>query len=156
MFLKRFREQDKFDRRLIVFALLLAAVVFLSWNVFYSNKNLTPTALAQQDPLLERRVSQLEQRFYSLETQIRQLEFQSKLPSVQPRVSNNNEAELIELRTQVQLLQRRLAEVECAALRLDERTLSPATRETRRKSGAESGEPCRNNPNLPLSLSARP
>jgi hypothetical protein len=53
------------------------------------------------------------------------------------------------LRLEVNALQQRLAEHECALAKLDERTLSPTMR-TRRRSGAGANDPCRQNSETPV------
>jgi hypothetical protein len=58
------------------------------------------------------------------------------------------------LRSQIQALQVRLAEDECALAKLDERTLSAAMRNSRRPGGVRS-DPCRMNVDAPLRLPER-
>lgn len=106
-----------------------------------------------QDPAsLDRRISLLEQRFYSIESSISRL--QQYMASQRPPVSqpSNNDRDIILLREEVQRLNLRLAEVECGVLKLDERT-TPASR---RSSAPKSTDMCRQNPETPLRLSARP
>ena len=104
---------------------------------------------------IESRLSQLEQRFYSVEVSIRGLEQQSRISSLNTgRTERDTEVSL--LRTEVETLHRRLAEVECGLARVDERTLSAAAREARRKTETGAGDPCRLNSGAPLRLSARP
>ena len=52
------------------------------------------------------------------------------------------------LRTEIQRLQARIMEDECALAKLDERTLSPTAREARQR--AAGNDPCRANAELPL------
>ena len=104
----------------------------------------------QQEVLrLETRLNQLEQRLYSIDTSIRNLEQQSRIGG---RASQGVSAQDLELlRSQIQTLQLRLVEDECSLARLDERTLSPAMRNSRRQSGVRS-DPCRVNVDAPLRL----
>jgi hypothetical protein len=60
------------------------------------------------------------------------------------------------LRGEVETLQRRLVEVECGLARLDERTLTPAAREARKRAGTSVTDPCRLSADAPLRLSTRP
>jgi len=53
------------------------------------------------------------------------------------------------LRGQLQALQLRLADDECALAKVDERTLSPAMRDARRKTAVRT-DPCRANPDAPI------
>ena len=109
---------------------------------------LTISATPPQDTIrLENRINQLETRLYSIESNIRTLDQQSRLAGVNQR--GLSQEDVARLRAEVQTLQVRLAENECALARLDERTLSPA----RRKSGRT--DPCRANPDAPLQLPGR-
>jgi len=107
--------------------------------------------------MLERRINQLEQRFYTIETSINRLEQQASLSNrssiMQPGASSTD---VTLLRSEVEALQRRLSEIECGLAKLDERTLSTAARDARKRSGVASTDPCRSNPEIPLRLSTRP
>ncbi|HEX8492992.1 MAG TPA: hypothetical protein VF658_09140 [Pyrinomonadaceae bacterium] len=113
---------------------------------------------AQDTVHLERRISLLEQRFYSVETSINRLEQQATL-SQRPSVtqSNGREMEVNLLRAEMETLRRRILEIECGLLKLDERTMMPAAREARKKAGASSStDPCRLYSESPVQLSTRP
>jgi hypothetical protein len=110
---------------------------------------------AQDLTRIESRLSQLEQRFYSIEVSIRGLEQQSRLSGINTG-RTERDTELSLLRAEVEALRVRLAEVECGLYRVDERTLSAAAREARRKSGGMTGDPCRLNPDAPVRLPSRP
>jgi hypothetical protein len=102
----------------------------------------------QQDVIrLDARVSQLEQRLYTIESSLRNLEQQSRM-GMSSRGAAVTPDDLTLLRTEIQNLQVRVMEDECALAKLDERTLSPAAREARRK--AVGNDPCRLNFELPL------
>jgi hypothetical protein len=108
--------------------------------------------LSQQDVLrLETRLNQMEQRFYTLESSVRGLEQQSRVSSGGLR--NGSDDDLRLLRSEIDLLQRRLADVECGLAKVDERTLTPAMRATRRRSAGD--DPCRLNFDSPLRLPAQ-
>jgi predicted RNase H-like nuclease (RuvC/YqgF family) len=104
---------------------------------------------------LDRRISMLEQRFYSLESSMSRL--QQVVTSQRSSGSSSSDLrdrELEQLRQEVQRLQLRLNEVECGLVKLDERT---ATAGANRRSGeARPADPCRQNPGSPLRLPARP
>ena len=105
----------------------------------------------QQDVIrLENRMNQVEQRLYSMETILRTVEQQSRLAGVNSRGVNPRDLDL--LRTEIQLLQRRVEDDECGLAKLDERTLTAEARNTRRNSGSD---PCRLNANAPLRLPDR-
>ncbi|HVI73046.1 MAG TPA: hypothetical protein VM656_16360 [Pyrinomonadaceae bacterium] len=101
----------------------------------------------QQDVIrLESRISQLEQRFYTVETSVRTLEQQSRMGM--NRGGSVTPDDITLLRSEIQRLQARIMEDECALAKLDERTLSPTARDARRKSVGN--DPCRANFELPL------
>jgi hypothetical protein len=112
-----------------------------------------PVASAQiADAYLSRRVDQVEQRFYQLESRLNRLESESMRSSVSAVPAHSqNDIEMQYLRTQTEGLRSRVGELECGVLRLDERTL-PATRRMAKKSA----EPCRKDPEAVVQLSARP
>jgi hypothetical protein len=102
----------------------------------------------QQDVIrLDARISQLEQRFYTMETSLRTLEQQSRMSAMGGRGGVTPD-DIALLRSEIQTLQVRVMEDECSLARLDERTLSPAARDARRK--AAGNDPCRLNFELPL------
>lgn len=125
---------------------------YIPWVVLLAcvaGMGLTP----HQDAIrLEQRINQLEQRLYGMETTLRSVEQQARLGGTTSR--NLSQQEVALLTTQLQSLQLRLADYDCALAKLDERTLSPAMRDARRKSGA-GGDPCRSNADAPLRLPDR-
>ena len=105
---------------------------------------------SQQDPAsLDRRISMLEQRLYTMESNINRL--QQYVTTQRPAVTapSTSDRDLIVMREEIQRLNLRLGEVECGLLKLDERT-------SRKSSTAKSGDPCRVNPDTQLRLSSRP
>ena len=130
---------------------LLAGVVGLGLVIAFSISSAARTEPGpNQDAIrLEQRINQLEQRFYSMESSIRGLEQQARLGGGSSRLSAD---EVTRLYSQLQTLQVRLGDYECALAKLDERTLTPAMREARRKSGASANDRCRLNPETPLRL----
>ena len=102
----------------------------------------------QQDVIrLEARISQLEQRFYTIETSLRTLEQQSRIAGMN-RGGSVSPDEIALLRSEIQRLQARIMEDECGLAKLDERTLSPNARDARQR--AAGNDPCRANFELPL------
>jgi cell division protein FtsL len=109
--------------------------------------------LLQQDVIrLENRISQLEQRVYTIENSVRNLEQLARISGANSRGITQDDVGL--LRSEIRLLERRLAEDECGLARLDERTLSPAMRVSRRNS-SRSNDECRINFDAPLQLPER-
>ena len=98
---------------------------------------------------LEQRMNQLEQRLFSIENNLRNVEQQSRLGATAMR--GGSPEDMARLRLELQAMANRLGEHECALVRLDERTLSPALRAARKKSGA-GNDICRQNADAPLQL----
>lgn len=96
---------------------------------------------------LEQRMNQLEQRLFSMDTTLRNIEQQSRLAGAGRR--GVPEEDVLQLRSELLALQQRVADHECALAKLDERTLTPAMRTARRKSG---NDPCRVNSETPIQL----
>lgn len=145
------------NRRLHWRALLVSGVAGLALVALFkialaSGVNNAP--VPQQEVFrLETRINQLEQRLIQIDTSIRGLQQQSRLGA--GAGSSGVSAQDVQLlRTQIQALQIRLAEDECALAKLDERTLSPAMRNSRRQSGVRS-DPCRVNVETPVRLPER-
>jgi uncharacterized coiled-coil protein SlyX len=134
-----------------VLVILLFAVI----GVMASNSrgNSATAAVESQDPSsLDRRISLLEQRFYTIESNISRLQqyMATQRPSIsQPGVSDR---EVSLMRDEIQRLTLRMNEVECGLSKLDERT-TPAAR---RNPTAKTNDPCRLNPETPVRLSTRP
>jgi hypothetical protein len=131
--------------------LFLVGVVAL---VFVTGFKMSP--MPEQDVIrLETRINQLEQRLYTMETSIRSIEQQARIAGAASRGGGGVTADdFSRLIAQLQSLQVRVMEDECALAKLDERTLTAAQRDARRKSGAVT-DPCRNNFEAPLRLPAR-
>lgn len=145
------------NRRLHWRALLVSGVAGLALVALFkialaSGVNNAP--VPQQEVFrLETRINQMEQRLIQIDTSIRGLQQQSRLGA--GAASGGVSAQDVQLlRTQIQALQIRLAEDECALAKLDERTLSPAMRNSRRQSGVRS-DPCRVNVETPVRLPER-
>lgn len=112
---------------------------------------------AQDVTFLDRRISLLEQRFYAIESSINRLEQQVALSGRSSTGSTSaRDPEVSLLRGEIEILQRRLVEVECGLLRLDERTLAPAIRQARERADTGNADPCRLKADAPLRLSTRP
>jgi hypothetical protein len=116
----------------------------------------TNTVFAQQDPFLNSRINQIEQRFNSIETRINRLEQQPRFSEITPPTALNRDTEINLMRSQIETLQLRIAELECGLVKLDERTLTASARQARNKTNSNENDRCRLNSNTPLQLSARP
>ena len=144
-------------RVLVVIILCVAAGVTASAYRGHSSLESGGTAGAQDVTSLDRRISLLEQRFYAVESSINRLEQQAALSGRAATPSTSaRDPEVSLLRGEIELLQRRLIEVECGLVRLDERTLAPAIRQARDRADAANADPCRLKADAPLRLSTRP
>jgi hypothetical protein len=140
---------------LLVSLLVVAAVT--AYTGKSAARTVAATPLPTQDVTrIESRLSQLEQRLYSIETNIRGLEQQLRLSSSTTERATARDPEVGLLRTEVEALRQRLAEIECGLARVDERTLTPSAKEARRKSTGGTSNPCRLNADAPLRLPTRP
>ena len=133
-------------------AFCFAIICFIVIAIAHLNKTSSASAaLPAQDVMaLDRRISAFEQRLYIMESHINQLEQQIQYAQRQPATSTTRDPEAERLRLEVNLLQARLAEIECGVKKLDERTLPQAVRATRKTT-----DPCRLQPNTPVELPIR-
>ena len=133
---------------------LLAIAIFATVVVITLGRGVSG-AETQDLNSLDRRISMLEQRFYTLETSMNRL--QQVLSSQRSTSSSSSSAsarDVDQLQAEVQRLQLRLNEVECGLMKLDERTTTASG--NRRGGEARPADPCRQNPNTPLRLPTRP
>lgn len=138
-----------------------------SWLLTAVSGAITILALTAPNPLparatqpqdwnmLDRRVSTIEQRIYALESRLNQLEQQTRFNSrPAPPAPAEPIGELNLIRSEMTVLASRIKLLECGVVQLDERTLPERTREARRKSGLQSSDSCRLNPDMPLQFPA--
>jgi predicted nucleic acid-binding Zn-ribbon protein len=142
----------------VLCVLILSAVVGTS-AVNYRGPSIrtsigAATASAQDAFYLDRRISMLETRLRSVESSMRSLQ-QQAMRSERPTTQPARDPEVTLLRSEVEILNSRLRELECALVRLDERTLSPSAKEAQRRTALQSSDPCRVNPDTPIQLSPR-
>lgn len=143
-------------RKILQLLTYIFAVIGIG-SVIYSlifSAGLTRNVSAQQDLFLSQRLTQIESRFNTIETRLNRLESDSRLRAVTPRTTENNDSEIRLLRTQLETLQLRLATIECGLVKLDERTLTKAARQSRKGSASELDR-CRLNPEAPLQIIGR-
>jgi len=132
----------------LVLIVMLCAVMGVMASISRGN-----SATATQDvSSLDRRLSLLEQRFYSVESNISRLQqyVAAQRPTVSP--TSTSDRELTLMREEIQRLSLRVVEIECGLAKLDERTMPAA----RRNASGKSNDPCRLNVDMPVRLSARP
>ena len=136
----------------LVLVVVLCAVIGVMAN---SSRGASSRAATENQDVssLDRRISLLEQRFYTVESNISRLQqyvAAQRPPVSQPGVSDR---ELLLLREEIQRLNLRMTEVECGLSKLDERTTSAARRNAATQ---KSTDPWRLNPETPVRLSTRP
>lgn len=136
------------SHRWVVLLVFVAGLSLVAAFTIVSATANGPTPQQQDIIRLENRITQLEQRLFSIETGLRTLEQQSRITGASSRGVSPEDVAL--LRSAIEVLQQRLTDDECGLAKLDERTLSPA----RRKAGATS-DPCRLNFDVPLRLPER-
>ncbi len=130
---------------------VLAAIVFYSGFSGLLGERVQ-TVSAQSDVFLSRRIDQVEQRFYQLESRLSRIEMESRTAVSSPRMPDTTrDNEIALLRSHIDSLRTRIGEAECGLLKLDERTLTAAQRR-----GTAGSEPCRQNWGATVRLSARP
>jgi len=133
----------------LVLIIVLCGVIGVMAN---SSRGSSATAPVQDVSSLDRRISLLEQRFYTIESNISRL--QTYLAAQRPQVSQptTSDRDVILMREEIQRLTLRITELECGLSKLDERT-TPASR---RNTTDKSNDPCRMNVDTPVRLSGRP
>jgi len=145
------------DRQVALGMFLFAAIyVLANANPGKSSSEFEGITGLQDVRTLDRRISSLEQRLYSIEVNINRLE-QSAISQRTPALqSGARDQEMTLLRGEFQTLLLRLSEIECGLVKLDERTITASVREARKGAGPKTADPCRINAATPLRLSNRP
>ena len=139
-------------RRTALLMVVVALTLLVVYKISSAARSEYEPAAPQDAIRLETRINQLEQRLYMIETSVRTLEQQARIGSATSR--GVSPEEVAALRAALQTLDLRLADDECAIAKLDERTLTPAARTARARSGART-EPCRLNADAPVRLPER-
>lgn len=119
----------------------------------YANRS-GPAALAGGQDIMsvDRRVSTLEQRIYTIDSNISQLQQQLMMMSRTSTQSPGSGPEVQQLRLELDLLKGRINQIECAVAKLDERTLGAG----KPKGRAGVKDPCRQDPQTPTELQGHP
>jgi hypothetical protein len=101
---------------------------------------------------VERRVSTLEQRSYTIDSNISQLQQQIMMMSRTSAAPAGTSGDVQQLRLELDLLRSRINQIECGVAKLDERTLAPA--KPKGRTGAK--DPCRQDPQTPIEMAGHP
>jgi hypothetical protein len=139
--------------RHLALAVILGAAICVIANAYPGKGPFELEGLAgsQDVRTLDRRISLLEQRLYSIEVSLNRLE-RSAITQRTPASPGVSERDINLLQGEMRTLHLRLSEVECGLAKLDERTTTSAVRDAR----AKTSDPCRLNPATPVRLSTRP
>lgn len=135
--------------QLVTIAALVAVIGIVAGRGASGHETIEPQNVSG----LDRRVSLLEQRFYSLESSMNRLQqfVTSQRSTGSTGSSDTRDREITLLAQELQRLQARLVEVECGLVKLDERTAT-----ARRNGDTRPTDPCRQISGTPLRLSSRP
>src|SRR5437868_35268 len=105
----------------ILAAIGIITVAYCIYSMTLGNQ--TPPVQAQSDRYLESRISQMEQRFYQIESRLNRIEQDAitrRLPTSSP-VADTRAQEITLLQNELTGFRVRLGEAECGLLKLDER-----------------------------------
>jgi len=100
---------------------------------------------------VDRRVSTLEQRMYTIDSHINQLQQQVMMISRTSPPPAGASGDVQQLRVELDLLRNRINMIECAISKLDERTLAPG-----KSKRSAVRDPCRQDPQPPIELPGHP
>ena len=141
----------------LALGIVLCGAIGLMANVYPGNVSSASEGMTEMQDVrsLDRRISSLEQRLFSIESSISRLQQSAVSPRSPAPQSGVRDQEINQIRGDMQTLQLRLSEIECGLLKLDERT-TVSVRDNRKSAGAKPTDPCRLNPATPLRLSTRP
>jgi len=114
------------------------------------------TTGVQDAAYLDQRIRSVEQRLYSIQSSISRLEQQVNTSQRPTPTQSGRPPEIDLLISEVEILRARVRELECGLAHLDERTLSAAAKEGRKRTGAQAIDPCRLSPETPIQNSRRP
>ena len=143
---------ERIEMRIITIVIsVLAICVVAATALEVHRERPAPAVNAEtQDPVyLGQRISMLEQRLNSIESNIRTLEQQINSQRLTPSQPTSNPESAL-LRSELEILRSLVRELQCGVVHLDERTLSTAAKDARRRTGTQSTDPCRLNPETPV------
>ncbi len=141
--------------RVVLGVILAMAIGMASGVVLSGSPSASSDQGTQENVFLNQRLRILEQRLSTIESSINQLQ-QAVSSQRASNPSGGRDPEIITLRSEVDTFNRRLIEIECGLMKLDERTSTPATREALKRLGDSGTDPCRLNAAAPVRLSSRP
>lgn len=135
--------------------LVLVLCVVIGMQVGRYRQPTSASGIEPQDSAyLDRRISLLENRLGSIESSVRMLGQQSMSQRSAPS-QPTRDPEIALLRSEVEILNARIRELECGLVHLDERTLSANAKETRKRMNLPANDPCRLNSETSVQLSTR-
>ena len=135
--------------------LIMVGVILVAASVYANRPEAAGDATSPQDVInLDRRISLLEQRLNTIDSNLFRLEQQAQLNSARPSATQRD-LELGLLQRQLGALQGQVIEITCGLIRLDERTLSGAARGASPREDKQLADPCRQHPEASLNLHSR-
>ena len=138
------------NRQIVLFALVVAGLAAVTGFAFgHANPQVN-----QDYFTLDRRISQVEQRLYLVDstlTQLRQQISSASRPGPSSPSSATAALEIQQLTLRIAELKARVDDIECGVVKLDERTLPRSARV-----GPGAKDSCRNDPNTPVTFANRP
>ncbi|HWQ32502.1 MAG TPA: hypothetical protein VNQ79_06430 [Blastocatellia bacterium] len=138
------------NQRLLALTVCIGAALMIAAQA--AAPAFTRPAPPQDLMMLDRRVSAIEQRIYSLESRLNQVEQQSRMtqrPVQPPPAAAAQSTELRLLRSELEIIASRVRLIECGVVQLDERTTPERVREARKKAG-QADSSCRLHPDNPI------
>src|SRR5262249_45405975 len=110
-----------------------------------------PPGAGQDIMSVDRRVSTLEQRMYTIDSHINQLQQQVMMINRTPAPPAGASGDVGQLRVELDLLRNRINQIECAIAKLDERTLQPG-----KPKRSVVKDPCRQDSQTPIEMPGHP
>jgi len=141
--------------KIVCLFLVLCAAVAIGARAYRENAPEPATPSAQDSIYLERRITTLEQRIYTIESSLSQLQQQIRISRESPSSTTTRDPEISLVQSEIAILKARMRELECGLVHVDERTLPATVREARKRAGTAK-DPCRSDPEAPVQLSSRP
>lgn len=109
-----------------------------------------PPGAGQDIMSVDRRVTTLEQRMYTIDSHLSQLQQQVMMMNRPSAAPAGPSTDVQQVRVELDLLRNQINQIECAMAKLDERTLAPGKPKRTVK------DPCRQDPQTPIEMPGHP
>lgn len=141
--------------KIVFLFFVLCAAVAIGARAYRENAPEPATPSAQDASYLDRRITSLEQRLYTIESGLNQIQQQIRISRQSPESTTTRDPQISLLQSEIAILKARMRELECGLVHVDERTLPATVREARKRAGTAK-DPCRSDPETPVQISSRP